>query len=518
MDTPSKKVPQGPLDVETPPQRHPQGLWVLFFTEMWERFSYYGMRALLVLYLTSLIVNGGFAYAENHALEIYGIFTGLVYLTPIIGGILADRLIGQRKAIIIGGVIMGLGQAALAYSEAVVSMGGVSSPEVLQELREYWLFIGLGLIIVGNGFFKPNISTMVGRLYSDEDPRKDSAFTIFYMGINLGAFLAPLIAGYLGESVGWSWGFGSVAVGMFLGTGWFWAQEKKLGTIGFGPRRTFKDDNVRMNGRDWLDIGVWILGIMAFIYLFVKVWWTLPDSTMDWIIRGTAVIAISVIAYLIIKNTTGKDQWSRMGAILVFCFFNVFFWSGFEQAGGTFNLFARDMTDRMLGSFEIKASWFQSVNAIMIVGLAPVFSILWVWLGRRNPNTPVKFGLGLLLLSLGFVIMFAADSKATTTNLVSPLWLVGVYLLHTMGELCLSPIGLSMISKLSPPKITSLMMGLWFASIALANYLAGALRSILETYLPDMNLFLFLVMTSGSAALLMFVISPWLKKLMRGLD
>ncbi len=504
--------------MDTPSKRHPSGLWVLFFTEMWERFSYYGMRALLVLYLTSTVVNGGFAYAENHALEIYGTFTALVYLTPIIGGIVADRLIGQRKAIIIGGLVMGLGQAAMAYSESLANMVNFSSPEVAMEMREYWLFIGLGLLILGNGFFKPNISTLVGRLYSDSDPRKDAAFTIFYMGINLGAFLAPLVAGYLGESVGWSWGFGSAAVGMFIGTFWFWTQESKLGTLGFGPKRSFKLLKERLNGRDWLDILAWTGGMMAFVYLFVKTWWTLPETTTTYIIRIAIFISVAAISYVIIKNTTGKTEWSRIGAILVFAFFNIFFFAGFEQAGGTFNLFARDLTDRMIGNFELKASWFQSVNPIAIVALAPVFSMIWVRLGSRNPSTPVKFGLGLFLLSLGFVVMYSADMIASPENRVSPMWLVMVYVLHTTGELCLSPIGLSMISKLSPPKITSMMMGLWFASIALANYLAGALRSILENYLPDMNIFLFLFITSGSAALLMFAISPWLKKIMRGID
>ena len=503
--------------MNTPSQKHPSGLWVLFFTELWERFSYYGMRALLVLYLTSTIINGGFAFAENHALEIYGIFTGLVYLTPIIGGIVADRMIGQRKAIMIGGIVMGLGQAAMAYSEAIVGM--VDLPhEALMEQRQYWLYIGLGLLILGNGFFKPNISTMVGRLYADGDPRKDAAFTIFYMGINIGAFLAPLIAGYLGESVGWSWGFGSASVGMFVGTFWFWMQESKLGTLGFGPKRKFSAKVAKLNGRDWLEVLGWTGGLTGAVYLFVKTWWTLPETATTIIIRVAIFVAIAAIAYIIIKNTTGKTEWSRIGAILVFAFFNVFFWSGFEQAGGTFNLFARDYTDRMIGDFEINATWFQSVNALAIVALAPVFSMMWVALGRRNPSTPVKFALGLFLLSLGFVVMYTADSIASLQNLVSPMWLVGVYVLHTTGELCLSPIGLSMISKLSPPKITSLMMGLWFASIALANYLAGALRSILENYLPDMNIFLFLVITSGTAALLMFAISPWLKKMMRGID
>ncbi len=504
--------------MDTPSKKHPSGLWVLFFTEMWERFSYYGMRALLVLYLTSTLINGGFAFAENYALEIYGIFTGLVYLTPIIGGILADRLIGQRKAIVIGGIIMGLGNAAMAYSEAVVNLVNVSSPEAALELRQYWLYIGLALLILGNGFFKPNISTLVGRLYSEGDPRKDSAFTIFYMGINLGAFLAPLVAGYLGESIGWSYGFGSAAVGMFVGTFWFWSQESKLGTVGFGPKRKFSTDKAKLTGRDWIDILVWTGGILGFVFLFVKTWWTLPEVATTYIIRITVIASVAAIAYIIIKNTTGKTEWSRIVAILVFCFFNIFFWSGFEQAGGTFNLFARDFTDRMVGDFELKASWFQSINAIAIVALAPVFSMMWVALGRYNPSTPVKFGLGLFLLSLGFVVMYTADSMASPQNLVSPLWLVAVYLLHTTGELCLSPIGLSMISKLSPPKITSLMMGLWFGSTALANYLAGVLRGLLDNYLPGMNIFLFLVITSGIAALLMFAISPWMKKMMRGIE
>ena len=504
--------------MDTVSKKHPSGLWVLFFTEMWERFSYYGMRALLVLYLTSTLINGGFGFAQNNALQIYGIFTGLVYLTPIFGGIVADRLIGQRKSIMIGGLVMGLGQAAMAYSEAVVTLGNMPSGDALMELRRYWLYIGLGLLILGNGFFKPNISTLVGRLYADGDPRKDSAFTIFYMGINIGAFLAPLVAGFLGESIGWAWGFGSASVGMFVGTLWFTSQEKKLGTIGFGPKRVFTGETARLNLRDWFEIFVWVIIIVAFIYLFVKTWWTIPEEVTFYIIRLAIFTAVAGIVYVIVKNTSGKTEWSRIGAILVFSFFNIFFWSGFEQAGGTFNLFARDLTDRMVGDFELKASWFQSINAIAIVALAPLFSMLWVRLGRRNPSTPVKFGLGLMFLSLGFVVMFSADSVASPQNLVSPLWLVMVYLFHTTGELCLSPIGLSMISKLSPPKITSLMMGLFFASIALANYLAGFLKSLLENYMPGMNLFLFLIITSGSASIVMFAISPVLKKMMKGID
>jgi POT family proton-dependent oligopeptide transporter len=475
---------------------------------MWERFSYYGMRALLVLYLTSKVINGGFGLLENHALEIYGIFTGLVYLTPIIGGMLADRLTGQRKMIISGGLIMALGQVAMSYSEL---------PANIAE-RETWLFMGLGLLIIGNGFFKPNISTIVGRLYADGDPRKDGAFTIFYMGINLGAFLAPLIAGYLGEEIGWSYGFASAAVGMLLGTVWFALQGHKLGTVGFPPNRTFTTEKPDLLRRDWVEILIWVVGSFAAVFLFVKTWWMLPEVVTTVVIQVVVALFVAGIAYVIFKNTTGKTEWSRIGAILIFCFFNIFFWSGFEQAGGTFNLFARDLTDRMIGSFELKASWFQSINAIAIVGLAPVFSMLWIRLGRLNPSTPVKFGLGLTMLSIGFMVMFTASSMASPSNLVSPLWLVLVYVLHTTGELCLSPIGLSMITKLSPPKITSLMMGLWFATTALGNYFAGVLRSILNNYLPDMNLFLFLVISSGAAAIVLFLISPFVKKMMKGID
>ncbi len=494
--------------MNTPSTKHPSGLWVLFFTEMWERFSYYGMRALLVLYLTSKVINGGFGMDELSALEIYGIFTGLVYLTPILGGMLADRFMGQRKMIVIGGLVMAMGQAAMSYSEIPTG----------EEARTFWLYIGLGLLIIGNGFFKPNISTIVGRLYADGDPRKDSAFTIFYMGINLGAFGAPLIAGYLGEEIGWSYGFASAAVGMLLGTLWFVLQGHKLGTIGFPPRRAFTVKKPDLLPRDWMDIILWTAGSFGVVFLFVKTWWTLPENLTTLIIQIAVGLSVAGIAYVIFKNTTGKTEWSRIGAILIFCFFNIFFWSGFEQAGGTFNLFARDLTDRMIGSFEIKASWFQSINAIAIVALAPVFSMLWIRLGRHNPSTPIKFSLGLFLLSIGFVVMFYASTIASAQNLVSPLWLVLVYVLHTTGELCLSPIGLSMITKLSPPKITSLMMGLWFASTALANYLAGILRGILEKYMPDMNLFLFLVISSASAGLVLLLISPFLKRMMKGID
>ncbi len=489
--------------------QHPKGLWVLFFTEMWERFSFYGMRALLVLYLTSKLIKGGFEFDENHALEIYAIFTSLIYLTPILGGMIADRIMGQRKMIYIGALTMAIGQICMAVSESNAGM----------ETRQTWLFLGLGMLILGNGFFKPNISTIVGRLYSDGDPRKDGGFTIFYMGINLGAFISPLIAGALGETVGWSWGFGSAAVGMLIGTVWFGLQSHKLGNLGFEPKRIFVEGEVsRITKTDWLQIGYWTIGTLVAVFAFISIWWKLPSMVTMGIMGIAAASAIGGIAYTVFKNTSGSDEWSRIRAILIFAFFNIFFWVGFEQAGGTFSIFARELTDRSFFHWEIPASMFQAINAIAIVGFAPLFSLLWIRLGKYNPSTPLKFSLALALLGVGFIVMQIASSIATPTNLVSPMWLVMVYVIHTTGELCLSPVGLSMISKLSPPKITSLMMGLWFASFSLAYYFAGTLKSILEKNFPNMPLYLFLIITSFTAAALMLAVSPFLKRMMRGID
>lgn len=497
------------LDID-PPKGHPKGLSVLFMTEMWERFSYYGMRALLVLYLTAQIVNGGFELDRSTALEIYAIFTGLVYLTPIVGGLLADKVLGQRKAIFIGGILMALGQFVLAYSQ----VGDVTS-------RTWLLNLGLGILIVGNGFFKPNISTMVGRLYADQDPRKDSAFTIFYMGINLGAFLAPLICGFLAVAFGWAYGFMAAGIGMIIGTLWFFIQGNILGNVGFPPNREVASTTpLKLTGKDWSQIIIYIVSILALVYGLLLLWTNIGETIKSMITTVLAIAGGLALIYIIFSNTKGNVEWKRVGVILILCFFNIFFWAGFEQAGGTFNLFAEAKTDRNLLGFEIPAAWFQSVNSIWIISLAPIISILWLRLSRigKNPNIPVKFAFGLIFLGLGFIVMNLASTATDGGNLVSPLWLVMVYFLHTVAELCLSPIGLSMISKLSPQKIVSVMMGLWFASIALANYMAGVLESVLENYLPDMELFSFLTLTSISAGLILLLISPILKKLMSGVS
>lgn len=469
---------------------HPKGLYTLFFTEMWERFSYYGMRALLVLYLVNFV-----QMERADALEIYAIFTGLVYLTPILGGMLADNILGQRKAIFIGGLLMALGQFALA--------AGLE-----------FLNLGLGLIIMGNGFFKPNISTIVGGLYRENDPRRDGGFTIFYMGINLGAFLAPLICGYLGEKVDWSLGFASAGVGMFLGVVIFYLKRETLGLVGFPPMRTTPESK-RYITRDWIDIVLYVIVISILVYGFLQVWPLLGD-TGSYITNALLVLGILGIVYLLVKNTKTSDEWSRVGVIFVLFFFNVFFWSGFEQAGGTFNLFADQNTNRNTFLGEIPASAFQSVNAILIFAIAPLFSMMWVWLANRSkePSTPTKFSFGLLLLGLGFVVMSVANELAKDGSLISPLWLVLVYLFHTLGELCLSPVGLSMITKLAPAKLVSMMMGLWFGSIALANYMAGILEALLERV--GLELFPFLTITSSTAGLLLLLLSPILKKMMKG--
>lgn len=491
--------------------KQPKGLMTLFFTEMWERFSYYGMRALLVLYLTSKAISGGFGMDRASALEIYAIFTGLVYLTPVFGGLIADRWLGQRKSILIGAILMGIGQLVLAFSETGTSLA----------LRENWLYYGLGLLIIGNGFFKPNISTIVGQLYSENDPRRDSGFTIFYMGINVGAFISPLIAGTLGERIGWSWGFMSASIGMFIGLIWFLIQGPKLGRAGLPPKRLL-DNNCKCNLtlNDWVEISYLSVIVLLVIGLFLKGWGFLPEQTRSIISTIAFILGGLIILYAIVSNTKGGVQWSRVGVIIVLCFFNVFFWAGFEQVGGTLNLFAKEHVDLMLGSWEIPVTSFQSIGAIAIVIFAPLFSLLWSSLSKidKNPNTPVKFSFGLILLGLGFVVISFANNRAEAGLLVSPLWLVAVYLLHTFGELSLSPIGLSMITKLSPPKITTVMMGLWFGSTALANYMAGMLENILRNYLPNMHLFHFLVITSFSAGFVLLLISPFLKKLMRGVN
>ncbi|WP_321371400.1 oligopeptide:H+ symporter [uncultured Draconibacterium sp.] len=497
---------------------HPIGLSTLFASEMWERFSYYGMRALLVLFLTSTFASGGFEMAELDAFTIYGIFTGLVYVTPILGGMLADKVLGQRKSIYIGGLTMAIGQFLLAGS------AWLYGSDASVEFRQTIFYSGLGILILGNGFFKPNISTMVGELYDNNDPRKDGGFTIFYMGINLGAFFSPLVAGKLGEQVAWQYGFLAAGVGMVLGTLWFFVRSHTLGHVGMPPK--VKTERVRLILKDWLSILLYTIGIIALIFAVILLWKVIPAIVGTIIIYVIAVGGVIVLATTIFKGTSGKTEWSRVGVILVLAVFNILFWSGFEQAGTTFNIFARDNTQRMIGNWEIPASWFQSINAFWIVACAPLFSVLWIKLDKYklNPNTPMKFAWGLILLSFGFVIMAFAFTRSTSGDairLVSPLWLIVVYLFHTFGELCLSPIGLSMVTKLSPPKLVSTMMGIWFGSTAAGNFVASQMKAIsiqLEKVLgTEIQVFWLIAIQSAVIALVAIALSPVLKKMMHGI-
>lgn len=495
---------------------HPMGLSTLFATEMWERFSYYGMRALLVLFLTAEFATGGFGMDRDQAFTIYGIFTGLVYVTPMLGGILADKVLGQRMTIYIGGLTMAIGQFMLASA----AIGGDNL-----ESRQFWFFAGLGVLILGNGFFKPNISTMVGDLYDNNDPRKDGGFTIFYMGINLGAFVSPFVAGYLGEKVSWEYGYMSAGLGMLIGVLWFlWRSEKTLGHIGMPPKS--EKDRLRLNSLEWGKIAVYVAVLVFGVIGFMRGWAAISEQAQSLIPQVVGIVGGLYLCISIFRGTSGKEQWSRVAVILILAFFNIFFWVGFEQAGTTFNLFAADNTNRMVGSFEMPASWFQSINAIFIVILAPLFSIMWLKLDKfkMDPKTPFKFGWGMLLLAIGAAVMGVADTLSNgsgTLVLVSPLWLTLVYLIFTMGELCISPIGLSMITKLAPPKLVSTLMGVWMFSFAAGNYGASQMeilaKSVEESVGQPIPVFWFVSAITGVASVLLFVLAPWLSKMMKGI-
>ncbi|MDQ7050502.1 MAG: peptide MFS transporter [Enterobacterales bacterium] len=401
---------------------HPKGLFLLFTTEMWERFSYYAMRAILVLYLTDTAQ--GLKWSNADAISLYGTFTMLVYLTPLIGGWLADNVIGQRKSILIGGTLMAAGQFTLGLPHAWVP-----------GMEETFFYIGLALLIAGNGLFKPNISTMVGDLYSEGDHRRDGAFTIFYMGINLGAWASAIVVGSIVAAYGGNWQTGFICAGLGMVASLIIQlvyAKKFLGEIGVEPSAKVSKQNQ-------------------------------ADSS--------------------IKEPLTKEEFDRIKVIMILGVFTIIFWAGFEQAGGLMNIYTNQFTDRsidMFNGWEVPTTWFQSLNPMFIVIFAPVFAALWIKMGPKEPNSPVKFALGLFLLGVGFLFMIGAVlEQAGDPNIkTSMLWLVGAYFFHTMGELCLSPIGLSMVTKLAPLRLVSLLMGVWFFYTGLANYVAGFVGSL----------------------------------------
>ncbi len=453
---------------------------------MWERFSYYGMRALLVLYLTQHLL-----YERQAALQIYGLYTGLVYLTPIMGGFLADRWLGYRGTVIAGALLMMMGHFAMAFPDL--------------------LFPALALLILGNGLFKPNISTIVGSLYLSDDPRRDAAFTIFYMGINLGAFLSPLVCGYLSEAYSPHWGFAAAGFGMLISLIIFLSGIPTLrpAQSGYVPPTRAEVLRVILTTLSGLLLSVGGVELARVLLGREKV-----AALFEWAIP---TVLAGVLLYLFFRLKTPSDR-KRTLSIFILGLFTALFWMGFEQAGGTLNLFAQHHTDRSVslgfGSFTIPAPWFQSLNPLLIFILAPLFSMFWVWLSARGrePVTPFKMSWGLLLLGGGFVLMSLAEGRAKAGILVSPLWLFGVYLLHTLGELCLSPVGLSMVTRTAPPSAAALLMGVWFLSSAFGNYMAGVSEAILEKY--HLSLYPTLAGISLAAGLVLWLLSKPIHHLM----
>ncbi|MBI1967459.1 MAG: peptide MFS transporter [Gemmatimonadetes bacterium] len=431
---------------------HPRGLSTLFFTEMWERFSYYGMRAFLILYMTASVANGGLGFDDRHAATVYGNYVGSVWLTPILGGLIADRFLGQYKSVLVGGIIIALGHFTLAFKTLSTFYGG------------------LVLIVIGTGLLKPNVSALVGSLYETGDERRDAGFSIFYMGINLGAFIGPIIAGYLAQRVDWHLGFAAAGVGMTLGLIQYLVGKRRL-----------QPGLDRLAGRP------------------------MATATAKGLTNNGAA------------NGFTANEWKRIAAVFVFFVFATIFWGAYEQAGSTLNLFGDRYTRNEVFGISYPSSWYVSVQAGFVILLAPIFAWLWVRLGPRQPSSPAKFALALLFAGLAFLLLVPAGAMAHSGAgvRVSPLWLVGAYFIEEWGELCLSPVGLSVVTKLAPKRVLSLMMGVFFLSNALGNKLAGWTAGFFSS-MPLPTLFGATAAVSLAAAVIMFLLIKPVRNLMGG--
>jgi proton-dependent oligopeptide transporter, POT family len=486
---------------------HPRGLSTLFFTEMWERFSYYGMRAFLLLFMVGAVEKGGLGFTDEKGGIIYGVYTAMVYLLTLPGGWIADRVLGQRKAVLFGGISIMTGHICLAVP------------------AEATFYAGLMFVMLGTGLLKPNISAMVGQLYAPGDHRRDAGFSIFYMGINTGAFLAPLICGYLAQDEGfrtrllgwgvdpklsWHFGFAMAAVGMFFGLLQYLITGKYLGSAGLNPVPPESPAVAAKNKKILIAIIVAVFGVPALFGglgaagVFTITAKLIGDSIL-WLLIGTSAIFFTLL-FAIGKWTPAENR--RLIVIVVLFVAALIFWTCFEQAGTTFNLFAERNTAKSVFGLAFPASWFQSLNSVFVILLAPVFAWLWVKLGKRDPSSPLKFTIGLALVGLGMVVMIPAATIAVTGKQVSPLWLVALYFIHTCGELCLSPVGLSSMTKLAPPRIGGMVMGIWFLAASIGNYLSGRTAGIAAKYSFPKVLVVLAAVSLAGAALMFLLVKP----------
>ena len=480
---------------------HPKGLFVCFATEMWERFSYYGMRALLILYLTK-----HWEFTDATSYLIYGAYTSLVYIMPVFGGMLADQILGSKKAVTYGAILLVFGHLGMTV-----------------ESNEQIFYLSLALIVSGVGFLKPNISTMVGALYEEGDPRRDSGFTIFYMGINIGAFTATLLCGYLGEQVGWAYGFGAAGIGMLFGLIIFLWGQKYLEGLAEPPSNKYLQ---KMNGISY-ESWAYISGI----FMVLVTWFLVQNSQLvGQLLGGFGAIFIGAwLLYALFR--CAPDERDRLIVVGILILFSLIFWALFEQAGSSLNILTDRGVNRVIFGWEVPASMFQSLNAGFIFTIAPLFAMLWIALAKRNmePSTPIKFSIGIILVGLGFLALVYGmrSSEGLQTGVF---WIILIYLLHTLGELCLSPVGLSSVTKLSPQRIVGFMMGMWFFASAAGNYVAGLIaratasdssgvsndvfdltqkQSFMDVY-TDVGL-----MAIG-CGIFLAILTPYLKKLMHG--
>lgn len=478
-------------------REHPKGLQVLFFTEMWERFSYYGMRAILLLFMTTDTAREGLGLATDTAGAIYGLYTAGVYLLTLPGGWIADNLLGQRKAIWYGGICIMIGHALLAVPGVIGTF-----------------YAGLCFVAAGTGLLKPNISSIVGDLYPEEDAKRDAGFSIFYMGINIGAILGQTAVAYFGEKVNWHLGFSLAAFGMLAGLIQYKIGHHKLGEIGLKPK---VDDTCEASSKP---MAITMVVILAGLLAFLQIFGYIDMLSAVGIANTVGILIVTVIlfffAYILIAGGLNKTE-KKQTVVIFFLFVGAaMFWAGFEQAGSSLNLFARDYTDRFLFGWELPTGWLQSVNPIFIIIFAPLVGALWVKLAARNinPGTPLKFAFGLFLLAMGFLVMFFAAQIVAAGTKVGMTWLILTYFLHTIGELTLSPVGLSATTKLAPRKYYCQMMGVWFVGSALGNLIAGVYAGHFDPenvkQMPE--LFMAVVKFGVGGSIFFFALSPWIKR------